>query len=195
MAQTKCGSESPRLKIMVSSTVYGIEGLLDQAYGSLEGYGYEVWMSHAGTIPQDPRKHNFENCLDAVEQCDLFLGIITGRYGSRIAGQPSIVHKEVQRAVALDKLRWFLVNRDLAIARQVLKQFRRAGGWSIEIGRCAVFDDVRVIDLYEDAIQNDVALEQRTAHWAHEYHRDSDALRYIRAQFGDVDRIRRILDR
>ena len=60
--------------IMVSSTVYGIEDSLDQIFAMLAGFGYEVWMSHKGTVPVDPSKSNFDNCLKAVENCDLFWG-------------------------------------------------------------------------------------------------------------------------
>ena len=38
-----------KLTILVSSTVYGIEELLERVYTLLTGFGYEVWMSHAGT--------------------------------------------------------------------------------------------------------------------------------------------------
>ncbi len=117
--------QSRKLKLMVSSTVYGIESLLDQIYAILTGYGYEVWMSHKGTLPLDPHKTAFENCLSAVDSCDVFLGIITGRYGSgRVPGQASITHQEVVRAVESQKLRWFLVHYDVTIARQLLQQFR-----------------------------------------------------------------------
>jgi hypothetical protein len=86
----------------------------------LEGYGYEVWMSHKGTIPTNPRKNNFANCLDAVEGCDAFLGIITGQYGSGVeAGKMSITHQEMNRAVQLGKMRWFLVHHDVVVARQL----------------------------------------------------------------------------
>lgn len=34
-----------RLKVMVSSTVYGVEDGLDRIYSLLTGFGYEVWMS------------------------------------------------------------------------------------------------------------------------------------------------------
>lgn len=30
-------------------------------------YGYDVWMSHKGTMPVLPNRSNFENCLAAVE--------------------------------------------------------------------------------------------------------------------------------
>ena len=38
-----------RPTILVSSTVYGLEELLDRIYTVLTAFGYEVWMSHKGT--------------------------------------------------------------------------------------------------------------------------------------------------
>jgi len=70
-----------RLTVLVSSTVYGIEELLDRVYALLTSLGYEVWMSHKGTLPVRSDRTAFQNCLDAVAACDLFLGIITTSYG------------------------------------------------------------------------------------------------------------------
>ena len=67
---------------MVSSTVYGIEELLDRVYVLLTAFGYEVWMSHKGTVPVFSNRTAFENSLAAVEKCDLFLGIITPHYAA-----------------------------------------------------------------------------------------------------------------
>ena len=101
-------AEPTRPVIMVSSTVYTIENLLDQVFATLNGFGYDVWMSHAGTVPVDPQKSNFENCLDAVEHCDVFLGLITPFYGSgRDGSEASITHQELLHAINLGKLRWY----------------------------------------------------------------------------------------
>jgi hypothetical protein len=56
--------------LLISSTVYGLEGFLDKMFAILEGYGYEVWTSHKGTIPTNPKKTAFGNCLEAVNACD-----------------------------------------------------------------------------------------------------------------------------
>ena len=86
------------LKIMVSSTVYGIEELLEQVFALLSGFGYEVRMSHKGTAPILPNQTAPESCLTAVGNCDLFLAIITPRYGSgEVDGQLSITHQELLR--------------------------------------------------------------------------------------------------
>ena len=110
------------LTVMVSSTVYGIEDLLNQIFATLEGYEYTVWMSHKGTIPVTSKKTAFGNCLEAVDKCDAFLGIITGRYGSGVgSNKKSITHREIIRAIRSNKLRWFLVHHDVTVARQLLR--------------------------------------------------------------------------
>lgn len=42
----------PKLTVVVSSTVYGIEELLERVYTLLTSYGYEVWMSHKPIPPK-----------------------------------------------------------------------------------------------------------------------------------------------
>ena len=85
---------------MVSSAVFGLEDLLNQVYTVMSRYGYEVWMSHKGTIPTDPQRSNFENCIQAVADCDLFLGVTNGRYGSGVGTDGmSITHLGLQTAI------------------------------------------------------------------------------------------------
>lgn len=97
--------EKDKIKIMVSSTVYGIEELLDRIYTILTEFGYEVWMSHKGTVPLFSNRTAFDNCLQAVKCCDLFLGIITPNYGSGLnpdnPSDLSITHQEILKAIEL----------------------------------------------------------------------------------------------
>ncbi|MDC4333069.1 DUF4062 domain-containing protein, partial [Acinetobacter baumannii] len=89
-----------RLKIFVSSTVYGFEELLDRIYTLLTSFGYEVLMSHKGTVPVSSKETAFESCLRGVEECDLFLGVITPKYGTgkSEAESRSITHLEMLKA-------------------------------------------------------------------------------------------------
>jgi hypothetical protein len=183
-----------RLKLMVSSPVYGVEGLLDQIFAMLEGYGYEVWMSYKGTIPTDPRRTAFSNCLAAVDNCDAFLGIITGYYGSGVGtNQRGITHREIVRAVNRKKLRWFLVHHDVTVARQLLKQFRYDEHGNKKphdfFRKTAILDDIRILDMYETAIRHGRPLSQRAGNWVQEFSNHSDVLRYIQAQFRDPSRL------
>lgn len=188
----------PMPVILVSSCVYGIEDLLDQIYGVLNGLGYKVWMSHKGTIPVAPGKSNFQNCLDAVDNCDLFLGIITPSYGSGRQGtELSITHQELLRAIEKGKLRWVLAHDHVVFARQLLRQYRfnddGTPNPTFTFSETPVLNDIRVIDMYEAAIRHDVRLAERTGNWVQQYYRHVDAVQFVTAQFGDVDAIKAIL--
>lgn len=187
------------LKLMVASTVYGFRTELTQICTVLQGFGYEVWNSDWGPFPPlDPSKSNLENCVAAAEKCDLFLGIIRPFYGSGIIGDRSITHNEMLTAISAKKPRWFLAHRDVVFARQILKQFRNLNSGfpnpDFEFKKTNVMDDVRVIDMYEDVIQNAVPVQDRRGHWAQEFYTFEDALRYIEGQFKDIGQIRGILD-
>jgi hypothetical protein len=78
-----------KIKIMVGSTVYGFENELYQIVALLYSMGYEVLNSHVGTIKVNPNLSNLENCLNAVDECDIFLGIIrTNRKDYRTGCRP-----------------------------------------------------------------------------------------------------------
>jgi hypothetical protein len=64
-------------------------------------------MSHKGTVPVISTKNAFENCQYAVEQCDLFLILITTHYdsGKTDAASRSITHEELLKTIELNKPR------------------------------------------------------------------------------------------
>jgi hypothetical protein len=194
MART--GTRPDITTIMVSSTVYGSEEMLNQVYGALTSYGYRVWMSHAGTVPVDPSKSNFQNCIKAVDDCHAFLGIITGRYGSGVQGRgQSITHSEMLRAIEIRKPAWFLVNHDVVVARQVLKQFRFTNHHpprkkNVVFKSTPVIDNLKIIDMYEAAMRLDLPLEQRVGNWVQEYFNTHDVLRFLEAQFSDISKMK-----
>lgn len=131
-------SKSSKLKILVSSSVFGFEELLESTYAILDSYGYDVLMSHKGTLPVDPANSALDCCLDAVHDCDVFLGIILPRYGSGVEedGEDSITHREIIEAIALNKPRWFLVHEHVAVARQLLSPYRKK---EVKDGKSSMF--------------------------------------------------------
>lgn len=191
------------MTIMVSSTVYGIEELLEQVYALLSGFGYEVWCSHKGTVRVYPNLTAFEDCIEAVKRCDLFLSIITTHYGTgKVGGGLSFTHQELLKAIAMKKPRWVLAHDHVPFARAI---FRKLGGKStasrkrllntlgFNTGRKlknlaaregSVIDDFRVIDMYEAAIRHDIKVYQdRKGNWVQKYARSDDAKLFVTAQF------------
>lgn len=182
---------------MIASTVYNFEDQITQISAVLKGFGYDVWNSHIGTIPQHPGRSNLEICTQAARDCDVFLGFIRPFYGSGDVGGLSITHAEFREAMARLKPRWSMVHRDVVFARQLLKPYMfRPDGTRLRftLRENPVLDDLRVIDLYNDAIQNDLPVSDRRGHWVQEFHRLSDILTYLDSQFKDVQRVRKICD-
>ncbi|MEL6115631.1 DUF4062 domain-containing protein [Photobacterium sp. SP02] len=179
---------SKKLTVMVSSTVYGVEELLDRVYSLLTAFGYEVWMSHKGTVPVSSNETAFESCLKAVEKCDLFLGIITPQYGSGVdATGLSITHKEMKKAIELNKPRWFLAHDQVVFARRLLmdlgyKTQEQRSELTLRKGASSI-SNIKVIDLYEDATMEQLPLDDRQGNWVQKFDRDDDANLFVVAQF------------
>ncbi|MDX9945348.1 MAG: DUF4062 domain-containing protein [Azonexus sp.] len=192
-------AKKKKLVIMVSSTVYGIEELLERIYAILTRFGYEVWMSHKGTVPVISTKTAFENCLHAVEQCDLFLNLITTHYGSgkEDAASRSITHEELLRAIELNKPRWILAHDQVVFARTLLSNVgfdtaqKRA---ELKVKRNPVIDDLRVIDMYEAAIRHEVQVADRKGNWVQKFVTADDAQLYASAQFYRYQEVERFLE-
>lgn len=186
------------IKIMVSSTVYGFEKDLRILCAAIESYKsaryeYKVLNSHLGTIYVAPGVSNTEACLRAVDECDFFLGIILPRYGS------GITHQEFSRAIAIDKPRGFLSHYAVRYARELLAQYMyndvKKSQKNPDFGfrKTAVFEDARIIDMYNEAIQNNKPIEQRR--WVHEFgHFEGDEMKFIETEFKNINRLKSDLD-
>ena len=188
-----------RPTILVSSTVYGIEELLERIYATLTTFGYEVWMSHKGTLPVHSGSTAFDNCLKAVDQCDLFLGIITPSYGSGMDDSGlSIVHQEINRAIELNKLRWLLTHDQVVFARRLLRDLghntpEKRKKLKLKPGANSI-TDLRVIDMYEDAIRHEEPrMTERYGNWVQKFNSDPDALLFASAQFSRFQEVERFI--
>ncbi len=124
-----------------------------------------------------------------MEKCDLFLSIISPQYGSgkNIEDGISITHKELRKAIKLNKPRWILAHDQVVFSRTLLKNL----GFKTDEERAALkltaktgeFNNLKVIDMYEEAIQDKIDLEDRTANWVQKYQSNTDAQLFATAQF------------
>jgi hypothetical protein len=169
-----------KIKIMVGSTVYGYEDQLSAIVGLLTTLGYEVLNSHAGTVKVNPNLSNLENCLNAVDECDLFLGIIRPFYGSGNIGEKNITFEEFKRAIELKKPYWFLAHRDIVFARQLFKNIKVKEVNKnvldvIEIKKNSIFD-YRCLEVYNYVVKDSIPIESREGNWVQEFYRLDEAL-------------------
>jgi hypothetical protein len=177
-----------KLKIMVSSTVYGREDDLDQIYAILSGYGYKVVMSKEGTLYQPIHASIPESCLKAVEECDLFLGIIFPRYGS------GITHQEFKKAIELDRPRWFIAHQYVIFARNILSQymFKKDGtsNKSFKFKETDMMDSVGAVHMYNDALMNNLKPEERRSNWVQPFFKTHETFKFLETQFEPIEKRR-----
>jgi len=135
-----------------------------------------------------------ENCVEAVAKCDIFFGIIGKRYGSGKdeSMEKSIMHLEISRSIELDKLRWFMVDHDVVVARNILKQYRfdKEGNPRPDFAfeRTAMLEDIRTLELYEEVIQQgEKALKDRKGNWVQEYRTWSDVTLFVDSQLKNIE--------
>jgi hypothetical protein len=185
--------ENRKIKIMVGSTVYGFEDQLSQIVAYLSNLGYEVLNSYYGSVKVNPHLSNLENCLNAVEECELFLGIIRPYYGTGNIGDLNITFEEIKKAISLKKPYWFLVHRDVVFARNLFKKMKLKSGDEIIIEDNRLFDK-RCIEIYEYVIKNHVPVTLRNGNWAQEFYRLDDMMVYINSQFSDKSFISNVLN-
>lgn len=188
MAKTKS-----KVKIMVASTVYGFEDQLSQIVAELQLLDYDVLNSHNGSIKVNPKLSNIDNCLNAVKECDLFLGIIRPYYGTGNIGDLNITFEEIKMAIKLKKPYWFLVHRDVVFARLLFSKMTLKKGCDIVIEPNKFFDK-RTIDIYEYAIAHHIPVTLRNGNWAQEFYRLDEMMTYIKTQFSDKDFVENIIN-
>ena len=165
-----------QLTIMVSSTVYDAESDLDQIAAILaQQFGYKVVMSKNGSVYVSAK--NISNtkaaCLQAVNDCDLFFGIIFPRYGS------GITHDEFLEAKRLDKPRWFIAHEKIEFLRKLLqpKMYTKSGKRTkFSIPKTTVLDNIKVVDMYNDV----------RANWVQSFSNMNEVKTFIETQFGDM---------
>lgn len=163
------------LTIMVSSTVYGSEDGLNQIATILRQYGYNVVMSMEGSVYVPVGYNPTQACLQAVNDCDLFFGIIYPRYGS------GITHKEFQEAIRLNKPRWFISHEKIEFLRKLLQPKMYTGKGKrtkFHIPKTSVLDSIEVVEMYNCVRSS----------WVQSFTNISDIMLFILTQFGDMEK-------
>lgn len=181
-----------KINIMVASTVYQNRDLLLQICGILNTYGYNVINSEYGTLHPPLGMNNTDACIAAVAECDIFFGIINPMYST------GITHLEFQQAIAIDKPRRFIAHSFVTFSRKLLAQYMYSDDAKtqrndFEIKSTSVMDSVKVIEMYNDAVQINLAYEERKFHWVQEFFRPDEALRHVETLFQDIKRVEREL--
>ena len=196
-------AERNHINVCVASTVYNFEYILRQVYELLDSYGYDVYMSHMGTLLLDSSKSNKDNCIDAVNSCDVFIGFIRPNYGSGVLekGSKSITHFEFETAYKRDIPRFILADYRVVFTRELFKDSyliedskeKRIDFENISFENCKIMD-TRCIKMYNEAIQDKVKpASKRKGNWVQEYISYDDIKLHLESQFKYPERIQKLI--
>ena len=200
-------AERNHIKVFVSSTVYDFETVLRNIFIMLDGFGYDVYMSKEGTIPLNSRLSNLVNCVNGVDECDVFLGIVRPLIGSGVLekGARSITAQEFDRAIELGMLRVILADYRVEFAHKFLNLMDQnpddipLNKEKIKDGKIIVKPNNLVhgecVDIYRSAIQNHIhPASARIGNWAQPFKDGEDILRFVEAQFKNVELIKSLIN-
>ena len=200
-------AERNHIKVFVSSTVYDFETVLRNIFIMLDGFGYDVYMSKEGTIPLNSRLSNLVNCVNGVDECDVFLGIVRPLIGSGVLekGARSITAQEFDRAIELGMLRFILADYRVEFAHKFLNLMDQnpddipLNKEKIKDGKIIVKPNNHVhgecVDIYRSAIQNHIhPASARIGNWAQPFKDGEDILRFVEAQFKNVELIKSLIN-
>lgn len=196
--------------MFVSSTVYEFETELSRVFAQLDGYGYDVCMSKEGTVPLDSRLSNLVNCVNAVEECNVFLGIIRPLLGTGILERDgrSITAQEFDRAIEIGMPRFVLADyrvefahkflnlmgQDLSAIPNYRERVIEKDGEKVLERKPNLVVHGECVEVYRLAIQNQEDPKNRVGNWAQPYKDYEDIGRFVEAQFKDVERIKMLLN-
>lgn len=193
------------IRVFVASTVYNFEHQLKQLHELLDGYGYDVLMSHKGTILLDSTQSNLENCTNGVDESDVFIGFIRPDYGSGVLGKggKSITHFEFETAFNRNIPRFVLADYRVVFTRALFRN-----SFVIEDSSAKMLDfdkisfensnvmDTRCIRMYNDAIKDkEKPASKRTGNWVQEYISYDDVKMHLESQFKYPERIQKLIDK
>ncbi len=193
------------IKIFVASTVYNFEYQLKQIYELLDSFGYDVLMSHKGTILLDSTQSNLKNCTDGVEECDIFIGFIRPNYGSGVLekGGKSITHHEFETAISRNIPRFILADYRVEFTRALFKDsfiIEDMTSKRIEFDKISFEGngvmDTRCITMYNEAIKDkERPASKRTGNWVQSYISYDDIKMHLENQFKYPERIQKLIDK
>lgn len=111
-------------KVFVSSTCYDLQEERAQLERFISNYGFQPVLSEYSGVYYDVDAHTHESCVNEVAHCDLFVLIISGRYGGKcINGNgESITQAEYNKAKELGLPIFTFVKVDVSNAQHIYKE-------------------------------------------------------------------------
>ncbi len=114
-----------RPRIFISSTFYDLKHFRTDLEKFIKSFGYEPVLNENGNIPYGTDERLEEYCYREIQNCDIVVSIIGGRYGSESKSggdKYSVSNKELETAIKLNKQVYIFINQEVDAAFQIFRQ-------------------------------------------------------------------------
>ncbi len=106
-------------RVFISSTFYDLRQIRLELDKFIEMLGYEPVRNEEGDIPYGKEEELQEYCYKEIDNIDILVSIIGGRYGSRASGEEegkeySISQKELKTAIQKNKQVFIFIQKNVA---------------------------------------------------------------------------------
>lgn len=136
--------------VFLSSTFYDLKYVRENIRYFIEKLGYVPVLSEDGAVFYDPKKDAQDACLTEIPNCQLFVLVVGGRFGSEFKDSGgSITNAEYREAVGLKIPIFALVEQGVYSDFQVYKK-NRGSGVALEKLVFPNCDDVRIFEFIEE---------------------------------------------
>lgn len=166
-----------RPRVFVSSTYYDLKNVRADLERFVRERGFDPVLHERGSVAYGNEKELEEYCYEEIEQCDILVSLIGGRFGTSSAeDEPySISQVELKRAIEIGKQVYLFIERD------VLAEYRtyQANKARDDISYAAV-DDIRVYRFIDEV--NALPLNNQTA----PFETSSDITTYLQEQWAGL---------
>lgn len=136
------------MKIFLSSTCYDLVDIRAELERFLKSKGHELLLSDRATFPVELGVHRHDVCINNVQQCDLFIIIVDGRFGAPYYKDKnySITWAEFNEAIRTERKIIPFVRKDVFNERQSYHHNLKKGNPFEPF----FADTTRVFDLIDD---------------------------------------------
>lgn len=98
------GIKMAKPRIFISSTYFDFKNVRDDLDRYIKTLGYEAVRHEAGHVPYEKTHKLDQSCYKEIENCDILICLIGGRFGSTASGSEySITQKELKTALEAGK--------------------------------------------------------------------------------------------
>lgn len=130
-------------RVFVSSTYFDLKQIRSDLERFIVEQGYDAVLNEKGHISYGSQEKLEEYCYKEIDQCDILVSIIGGRYGSQSSheGEYSVSNKELKKALEIGKQVYIFVDSAVATEFRTYEVNRDIKGM-----KYAAVDDVKVYE-------------------------------------------------